>query len=133
MKVYYYLFYQLYKFWEFISFPKFWSDFKAAVSIVALEVWTIISLFVYYKVFVNRFYSFNESLFFLLCGIVIIINIIIFVYLDKWKEYNEEFDKLSKKKNIIGGVIVWTIILLIIANLIYSFYLMSQIDWNQYK
>ncbi len=133
MKAYYYLFYKLYRFWELVSFPKFWSDFKAIVSIVALEIWFALSLINYYNIFIDRHFYLENTIFFLIGGIIIGINIISFIYLDKWKEYNEEFNQLPRKKNIIGGIIVWTIILLIIANLIYSFYLMSQIDWSQYR
>jgi len=133
MKAYYYLFYKLYKFWELISFPKFWSDFKANISICALEIWLILSLINYYNIFIDRSYSLDKTIFFLIVGVIMVINILTFVYLDKWKDYNKEFDKLPRKKNIKGGIIVWFIILLIIANLIYSFYLMSQIDWSQYK
>ena len=48
-KAYYYLFYKLYKFWEYISIPKFWSDFKAIVSIIALEIWSFFSIINFYE------------------------------------------------------------------------------------
>lgn len=130
---YHYIFYKLFKFYEGDNYFRWRSDFKAGISIIALEIWFVLSLINYYKICVNRYFHLDETIFFLIGGIIIGLNTIIFVYFDKWKEYNVEFDQLPKKKNIIGGIIVWTIILFIIANLIYSFYLMSQVDWNQYK
>lgn len=133
--MYYYLFYTLYKFWENISYPRFWSDIKASVSILALQIWLLISLFVYYNIFIDRFFNLNDylSLFFILVLILLIIDYYTFNNKNKWMIILDEFDKLPKKKNIIGSVVVGVFILLIILNLIYSFYLMSQIDWSQYK
>ncbi|MCK0202759.1 hypothetical protein MWN41_06970, partial [Ornithobacterium rhinotracheale] len=54
------------------------------------------------------------------------LNYLLFVHSDKWKEYNAEFDKLPKKKNIIGGIIVWTIVIFIIANFFISGYYMQK-------
>lgn len=55
------------------------------------------------------------------------------VHTDIWKEYVIEFDQLSKKKNRIGGWIVFGVVLLVVMNLIFSFYLMSQVDWSMYR
>jgi len=135
-RAYYYFFYKIYKSIEYtseIGGGKFWTDFKAGVVVSALEVWLILALINYYKIFINKFYDLNKIFFFSIGSTIIIINIIAFVFSDKWKEYNEEFDQLSKEKNIKGGLVVWTIIVFIILNLIFSFYLMSQIDWSQYR
>ncbi len=60
-------------------------------------------------------------------GIVVIgLNYFLFLHTNKWKEYNAEFDKLPKKKNIIGGIIVWIIIIMIIANIFISGHLMQK-------
>ena len=60
-------------------------------------------------------------------------NYFIFNYADKWKEIVADFNYLPKNKNRIGGVIFWSIFFLIIASVIFMFYLMSQIDWKLYK
>lgn len=133
MRAYYYIFYKLYNFWEKVSFPKFWSAFKAGVSLIALEIWLVMSLINYYNIFINRQFYLTKNIFLVIGILVAAVNVVIFTYLDLWKEYNKEFDLLSKKKNIIGGIIVWSIIVLIIINLIYSFYLMNQVDWSQYR
>ena len=49
-----------------------------------------------------------------------------FIHTDKWKEYNEEFNQLPRYKNIIGGIIVWIIIIAIIAGFFTSAYLVQK-------
>lgn len=128
MKFYYYAFYKLYKFWEYVSIPKFWSDFKANISLAALEIWLILILVNYYSVFIDRHFHIEKNVFFFILGIIIIFHYMAFIHFEKWKEHNMEFDQLTRKENLIGGIIVWSIIVFIIANLIFSFYLMSQVD-----
>jgi len=132
MRVYYYFFYKIYCFWENAPI-KFWSHFKAGVTIIFLEIWFMISLLNYYNVFINKQFYLSKNIFLSIGILIVSVNITIFTYLDLWREYNKKFDQLSKKKNIIGGVVVWGIIVFIIANTVYSFYLMSLIDWKQYQ
>ncbi|TCN57591.1 hypothetical protein D0809_13485 [Flavobacterium circumlabens] len=65
--------------------------------------------------------------------IIYVFNYFTLDYKDNWKQYNVEFANYSKRKNRIGGWIVFGIILLIISNFIFSFYLISQVDWSQYR
>src|SRR5690606_16723869 len=117
-RAYYYLFYKLYKFWEWISYPKFWSNYKAIVSIGALEIWILFITFDVRALIRNEKleYEISHPVILIPFLIIIIGNYILFIHTDKWKEYNAEFDQLPRKKNIIGGIIVWTIIILIIAS-----------------
>lgn len=125
IKIYYYFFYQLYKFWEWISYLKFWSDFKAAVSIIFLEIGIVYSGIFYYSYITNTQIKLSNTdpLIILMGGIIIGLNYFSFIHLEKWKDYNAEFDKFPKKKNIIGGVIVWLIIIIIIVSIFTSGYL----------
>lgn len=128
MRVYYYLFYKLYKFWDKISIPRFWTDFKAGVSIIALEIWILFSIFNSYSIIKNEKIDieFTNPIIILPLIFIFILNYLCFVHSDKWKEYNEEFDKLPRKKNIIGGIIVWTIIILITVGFWTSAYLVQK-------
>lgn len=128
MRVYYYLFYKLYKFWDKISIPRFWTDFKAGVSIIALEIWILFSIFNYSSVIRNEKIDieFTNPIIILPLIFIFILNYLLFVHSDKWKEYNKEFDKLSRTKNIIGGIIVWTIVVFIIANFFISGYCVQK-------
>lgn len=125
-RAYYYLFYKLYKFWEWISYPKFWSDFKAIVSITALEMWLIGGLINYYRIYIDHEMTFSKNFYIGMAIFFAVLNYIIFIHTDKWKDYNAEFDQLPRKKNIIGGIIVWIIIISIIFGFFRSAYLLQK-------
>ena len=128
MKFYYYVFYKLYKFWEYVSIPKFWSDFKATVSMGVLEIWILSSILFYYSYITDTKLKLDENKpLIIIFGILIFgLNYFSFIHTNKWKEYNAEFDKLPRRKNIIGGIIVWIIIILIIVNVFSSGFLMQK-------
>lgn len=128
MKAYYYLFYKLYKFWELVSFPKFWSDFKATVSIGALEIWILFLIINSYSILENQKLnlSYSSPIVVLPIIFIFILNYLLFIHSDKWKEYNAKFDKLPRYKNIIGGIIVWIIIISIIFAFFRSAYLLQK-------
>ncbi len=137
-KAYYYLFYKIYKSIEYTSEEfggAFWTDFKTGLVIAALEIWLLLSIGNYYSIITkkNADLSLTMPIVYIPLLLLLILNYFSFMHNDKWKEYNRQFDKLSKKKNIVGTWIVVGVVVFIIANLIYSFYLMSQIDWSQYR
>lgn len=130
-KAYHYLFYKLYKFSE--AAPSRWmSDWKAELAIDILEIFLGFSGVVYYTVYTKQLVDLgNTSLLMLIfIAIVALPNYFIFHHKDQWKQYVQEFDKWSKSKNMIGALIVWSIVILIVANFIFAFYLKSQIDWT---
>lgn len=135
-KIYYYFFYKIYCSVEYtseLSGGKFLSAFKASLVMIALEIWSTVSILNFYNIIFNRYMNIPKSIY---IGIVLLFSIIsyfTFDYTDVWKSYNKKFDKLPKKKNILGGWIVFGFVLFIITNLVFSFYLMSQIDWSQYR
>ncbi len=126
MKAYYYFFYHLYKFWEWISYPKFWSDFKAGVSMGVLEMWIISGLINYYRIYINQEMIFSRNFYIGMVVFVLGLNYLSFIHTDKWKEYNAEFDKLPRYKNIICGIIIWIIIISIIVGFWTSAYLLQK-------
>ncbi len=127
-KAYYYFFYQLYKFWEYVSYPKIWSDFKASLSIIILQICSIVSILIYYKIFID--YNINiigkQIQWVVGVMILVLIDYMIFHYKNQWRNIVYEYDKLPNKKNTIGSWIVIIIVLLILSNLIFSFYLYYQ-------
>ena len=131
-KAYYYLFYKFYRMSE--AAPSRWlSDWKAGICIIALELWSVYSLVNYYNIFINRCFALNKTYVIITVLIICSINYFAFVHTDVWKEYVKEFDQLPKKKNRIGSWVVFGVVLFVIVNLIFSFYLMSQIDWSKYR
>lgn len=134
-KIYPYIFYKLYRFSEAAP-SKWWSEWKASIALLALELWLIVSVFVYYDVIFKKGLP-DDTIIVLVGGIIIAILAWIKYYLfyrnDRWRAYVKDFDQLPQRQNIIGTVLVCILILLIISNLIFSFYLMSQIDWSLYR
>ena len=135
-KVYQYLFYKLYKFYDVDSIwlgAKRWTDWKASFSLLVLEFWLLISFYNYYDVFTEKdFSSYSKNIISLATLLIlVIIKYFVFEQRNRWKEYIIEFDKWPKKKNKIGTIMVWMLVLFIMANFIFSFYLISQIDWKK--
>jgi hypothetical protein len=133
-KAYYYLFYKFYKMSE--AAPSRWlSDWKAAIVIGALEIWLLLSIGVYFSVCTKRVLALELSkpIIYVPLVTILILNYISFIHTDEWKDYVKEFDQLPKEKNRLGSWIVFAIVVFVLANLIFSFYLMSRIDWSQYR
>ncbi|PZR20478.1 MAG: hypothetical protein DI535_29895 [Citrobacter freundii] len=122
-KIYYYFFYIFYKSAKAVSS---WLpyDFVAGVIMGTLELWILFSFLSYYNIInnINPTLDPNKITYIVVAGIIVfVINGITFIHYDNiWKEYNKKFDELPKKKNIIGGIIVWTIVIIIFANLFLS-------------
>ncbi|MFP3599470.1 hypothetical protein [Chryseobacterium sp. SIMBA_029] len=130
-KIYYYFFYKIYKSIIYTSESlggEFLTDFKTIVALGALEIWLLLSIGNYYSSITgeNRELSIQDPIVFFPLILIFILNYFSFINTDVWKKYNEEFDKLPEAKNKRGGIIIWSIIILIIVNLIFSFYCLSQ-------
>lgn len=110
-------------------FGDFFSNFRAGLVIIALEIWLCISIYGYLSIFLGRKISLSitEPSGFIPYAIIVSSNIYFFSSPNKWKSYFEEFEKLPKRKNLIGGIIVWSIIVLIVINFIFSVNLMKSI------
>jgi hypothetical protein len=134
-KIYSYFFYKIYKFWEAASVPKFWSDWKAGLSLDILEMFLALSGICFYSVVTkNKIDSTDDALIALIFIVLIVVpNYLLFNHQQQWKEMVQEFDRWPPRKNMIGTVIVWGVVFAIIGNLIFAFYLMSQIDWSSIK
>jgi Mn2+/Fe2+ NRAMP family transporter len=134
-KAYSYFFYKLYKFWEAASIPKFWSDWKAGLTLDVLEMFLGLSGICYFSVFTKYQLGSKNDLYITIIFIVLIVvpNYFFFNHQDQWKEMVKEFDQWPKKKNDVGTIIAWGIVVAVIGNLILAFYLMSQIDWQSIK
>ncbi|WP_326983446.1 hypothetical protein VUJ46_02550 [Chryseobacterium sp. MYb264] len=136
-KIYDYFFYKMYKWVEYTSElggGRFWSDWKASLSMDGIIYFIIISLFIYCKVIFGYTIDINfDNRYVLILVIpVALFNYFVFNHNDRWRRIISTFDELPSKKNVIGGWIVLGIILMIISNLIFSYYLLfSQAKTNQ--
>lgn len=132
-KAYHYLYYRLYRYYN-SGFFVFKTEMKANIALSILELLFLISIYVYYKIFINRYIHLNNNLYiWIITVLVYAFNYIVFQSRDQWKTIIKEFDNLSRKKRIIYDIAVYIFIAFVFANLIFSFYLMSQIDWSLYR
>ncbi|MET3036907.1 hypothetical protein ABXT08_12430 [Chryseobacterium sp. NRRL B-14859] len=130
-KLYYYFFYKIYKAIQYTSAPfgDFLTNFKAGLVMIALEIWSIFSIGIYYSLITNTKIEWSISMSPIYILLIVIIGFNYYSsldYLNIWKDYYNEFERLPKKKNLIGSWIVFGIVLLIVGNLIFSFYCLDQ-------
>jgi|GEM_PF-567447 len=129
-KLYYYFFYKIYKSIQYVAAPFGDSliSFKAGLVMITLEIWSFFSIINYYTIIIGNKIelSLSKPIIYLPLIIIIGFNYYTLNYLDLCQKYNKEFEQLQQKNNILGNFIVFGIILLIIANFIFSFYCLDQ-------
>ncbi len=133
-KAYTYIYYKLYKFSE--SAPSKWlSDWKASLVMDTLIYFLINTICIYYKIYINPHFHFSSNNYDVISIVLIIsgVNYFVFNYQNKWKEIIAEFDKLPRKANNVGSVLVAIFIVFIVVNLLFAYYQMSLIDWSKFR
>ncbi len=110
-------------------------QFKAVLMVLGLEMILITSGF-YYGVYFYKFdlpEDFNKlNLLFLIVPLVGL-KLWFFERNDNWKTYISKFSAWPEIKQRKWNRVMRFIVFFVFANLIFSFYLMSQIDWRQYR
>ncbi|WP_142685414.1 hypothetical protein [Chitinophaga polysaccharea] len=131
---YRYFFYKMYRFAENAP-SRWWSEWKAMLSVIVLEIMLLMTLEGYFSIiFKHDIVPGYDNLVTITQAVVItLFNYFFFLHKDKWKLYVKELDKQSRRQQFIGGLVVWSLVFLIFANLIFMFYLMSRIDWSLYR
>ncbi|MDQ0108877.1 hypothetical protein SAMN05660909_00398 [Chitinophaga terrae (ex Kim and Jung 2007)] len=131
---YKYFFYKMYRFAENAP-SRWWSEWKATLSLSVLEIMLLMSLEGYFSIiFKNDIVPGDDNFVTITQAVVIgIFNYYFFLHKDKWKMYVKELDKQSRRQQFIGGLVVWSLVFLIFANLVFMFYLMSRINWSLYR
>lgn len=127
-RAYDYFFYKLYK--SFEAAPSKWlSDWKASFFLIVIEIWIGLSILNYFSVLfpqINLTDNFLTIVSILIVIILAIVKYFSFEHQDRWKSVVKGFDELPSYRNKAGTYVVWGIILLILTNLIFSFYLLSK-------
>lgn len=132
-KIYYLLFYKIYKFFKSIS-DDGWADWKAFVIIGAAEMILCVELLVWWTIVTKTGVKISKYWLAVPTGLFIsVFNYYLFLHHDSWKTYEEEFKSYSRTKSIILGWIIFLILSTIIVSLIFAFYQMSLIDWSRYR
>ncbi len=126
---YYYFFYILYRWYESFEF-KWWSEWKAALSVSILEIIIVATSVGFLSILFETPSCSNSTIELIIYFVILVSNYFILLHNDRWMPFVEKFDQLPKSKRRIGGVLVWIIILTIIAALIFMYYLLSQVNWD---
>ena len=126
-KIYYFVFYTLFVFWEKVSIPKFYSEFKAGLSILLIQIFIYYSIIYSYLIITNKEFNFDlkNPILLIPLGTIFLINIFLTNVSSKWKYYYPKFDNLQNIKKIKYMSITWLFILSIIV----MFFILS----NKYK
>lgn len=116
-KIYFFVFYTLFIFWEKISVPKAFSKFKAGVSIIIIDILIYYCIIYCYSIIsiIKPILSLKEPIVYIPCGIIILLNVIIFDFSEKWKIYMLEFETLTQNKKLFYMIIIWMIIILVLV------------------
>jgi hypothetical protein len=110
-------------------------QFKALFMVLGLEILFISSFFCYgidiFKFDVPQ----KPNTLFILMFIVPLVGLKLWFFErnENWKAYLLEFNALPEQRQKKWKLIMRAIVFFVIANFIFSFYLMSQIDWKQYR
>ena len=125
-KLYYYLFYKLYKSFKNISNDAL-NEFKPYLAVIGLKLALIGSAFLWVTILTKRVINLKNPLLFFLPVIFIIalFDYNFFLSKDKWKLYCSEFEAYDKRSKF-GGILVWIFVLTILSFLFFSFYKLSR-------
>ncbi|WP_326983440.1 hypothetical protein VUJ46_02520 [Chryseobacterium sp. MYb264] len=124
---YYFMFYTLYSRGK-KSATIFPYDFIASLYIIILEILIIVSLTNYYNIiFKTDSGILSNEIWILIVITLTLIDYFLLYSKNQFKFIVRKFDYFSNEKNKRNKQVVYAIIILIIMNLIFSFYLLSQL------
>lgn len=131
---YAYLFFFLYNSVNKVK-NNFLVQWKAVLMVLILESLLILSIVTYYldifKITVAE--DFNKL--FLLIFVIPLVGLKLWFFErnDNWRKYLVQFEAWPEKRRKKWDWVMRLLIVFIIGNLIFSFYIMSEIDWKQYR
>ncbi|WP_018676200.1 hypothetical protein [Riemerella columbina] len=133
MKKAYYYFY-LYKSIEYTA--KFFEEtpsfllFKSSIVFMALQIWSILSVIGYYSFFIKikPVLSMDNPVIILILILILGFNFYTIDYNNKAIKYIEYFDRVKQNNHKSKSFIILFFVLFIIANFIFSLYLVSSVD-----
>jgi hypothetical protein len=128
-RIYYYFYYNIRKAFSTDDNPLLSVGFRADVVVMAVKIWTGISLYSYLSIlFGYRIaLSITEPLGLIPVVLALGSTLYFLTFSNRWKPYFEDFERLPKCKNLKGKLVVWGIIVLSFINLIISVNLMKNL------
>ena len=131
-KLYYLLFYKLYRFWKTVSDDN-WSDWKSSLVISCIEMLLIIELIIWWTIATKIIIEVPKVLLAVIAILITIVNNNIFFSNDRWRNYEIKFKSYSKQKSKLSGWLVFLFLIGVLGSFIFAFYQMSLIDWSRYR
>ncbi len=104
----------------------FLTDFKTVCLLIILEIYLLFS-FGIYRAEIGDFnieLKLDMPIVYVPLILVVGLNSIAFGNRKVWQRYVAEFERWPKRKNVIGGWIVVSLMSLLVANFIFAFYLL---------
>lgn len=134
INLYFYLFYAYYCAVE-ASPMNFWSEWKSLFLIALLELFLFFSIIVYMTVFYEtRLLPANPLILMMpLTGALIYINYRVLLFKEKWKGIIHRFTLWPREKKRFYNIIICIFTATIIFLLFHSFYLLSQVGWENFQ
>jgi len=135
VKCYYYLFYRFYKLSEAAP-SRWWSEWKAGAALTVMIFLILAVIEGYYSIITYKdiIPEKNGKLIVgAIAGSIGLMNYFIFAHREQWKSIISCFDKLPAKKQRTGKMLFWLFVIGVLGNLVFMFYLMSQIDWQSLR
>jgi hypothetical protein len=133
-KLYYLLFYKLYRFGKTVSDDN-WSDWKALLIVEVLNGFILSTIDISIQILFNKSFILDlpKPTFIILFAAFSLLHYYFFLHNNNWKQYIEEFKGYSSGKNNTINFLVFLFILMVLCSLIFAFYQMSLIDWSRYR
>jgi membrane protease YdiL (CAAX protease family) len=130
-RAYYFFYYIIYKTWSKNYNPLVSNDFRTDICMIALNIWALGVIGVYLSILLGiklPRLSIAQPIVFIPLFLAIGSVLYFFTFSNKWKPYFKEFEEWPKRKRIIGGIIVWMIVIFIFINVFISVEMMRKIN-----
>ena len=108
MVAYDYVFYRLYRLAE-NSPSKLWpSEFKAYVTLSVIEVWFLLSIYLYLTHDNDHWNSHGTVAVVAIVCVIFIGNYLIYEWKNRWKRLVKKFESWPNQRNRLGDLLVWS-------------------------
>jgi len=111
MWVYDYIFYKLFRFADGTP-SKLWpTEFKALATLCVIEAWLLVATAIVLSLDHGVVTGPNTISIVIAVSVVFGSNYLLFEWKDRWKNIVKRFEQWPRKKQVIGGYFVWSIML----------------------
>ena len=107
----------------------FLNDVKPFALIFGLETILFLDLLTWFCYFLNTRLILRKLEFIAIFGTLGAINIYIFLFKNKWKQYSHEFEKYSKNKRILWNSIILVIIIIAFFLIFFSIWMLNKVGY----